>query len=55
MMNPQWARELRDLCATMGISFFMKQMTGKKAIPNDLLVREFPRLGSGVDAGLFGP
>lgn len=42
MMDPQWARDLRDRCRTMGIFFFMKQMTGKKPIPSDLLVREFP-------------
>jgi hypothetical protein len=25
-----------------GVAFFMKQMTGKTPIPDDLLVREFP-------------
>jgi protein gp37 len=43
MMDPQWARDLRDECFEEGIAFFMKQMTGKKPIPDDLLVREFPR------------
>jgi protein gp37 len=42
MMDPAWARALRDLCSARGIPFFMKQMTGKKPIPADLLVREFP-------------
>jgi len=42
MMDPAWARALRDLCRARGIPFFMKQMTGKKPIPADLLVREFP-------------
>jgi protein gp37 len=42
MMDPAWARALRDQCCARGIRFFMKQMTGKKPIPADLLVREFP-------------
>ena len=42
-MNPQWARDLRDGSARLGRAFFMKQMTGKKPIPDDLLVRQFPR------------
>lgn len=42
MMDERWARGLRDECAEMGIAFFMKQMTSKKQIPADLLVRQFP-------------
>lgn len=42
MMEPWWARNLRDDCASHGISFFMKQMTSKKPIPADLMVRQFP-------------
>ena len=41
-MEPAWARALRDECAAAGVAFFMKQMTGKKPIPEDLLVRRFP-------------
>jgi len=41
-MEPAWARSLRDECAAAGVAFFMKQMTGKKPIPEDLLVRQFP-------------
>ena len=41
-MDPQWARDLRDDCKQNDIAFFMKQMTGKKPIPPDLLIREFP-------------
>lgn len=41
-MDPQWARDLRDHCAEWSIPFFFKQMTGKKPIPDDLLVRQFP-------------
>lgn len=41
-MHPDWARHMRDECATAGVPFFMKQMTAKKPIPDDLLVRQFP-------------
>ena len=43
-MEPQWAYDVRDQCQQMGIAFFMKQMTKKAPIPDDLLVREFPDL-----------
>lgn len=43
MMDPQWARDVRDFCGEWSIPFFMKQMTGKKPIPDDLMVRQFPR------------
>jgi protein gp37 len=42
-MNPQWARDLRDGAKRFDRAFFMKQMTGKKPIPEDLMRREFPR------------
>lgn len=41
-MDPQWARDLRDCSARFNRSFFMKQMTGKQPIPDDLMVRQFP-------------
>ena len=41
-MDPQWAISLRDQCAHYGIAFFFKQMAGKKPIPENLLVRQFP-------------
>jgi protein gp37 len=41
-MQPMWARALRDDCAAEGVAFFMKQMTKKAPIPDDLMVREFP-------------
>lgn len=41
-MHPDWARALRDQCASAGVPFFMKQMTKRTAIPSDLFVREFP-------------
>ena len=41
-MKKRWARQLRDECSELGVSFFMKQMTQKAEIPGDLKVREFP-------------
>ena len=41
--NPRWFRDLRDQCAAAGVPFFMKQMTKKGPIPDDLMVREWPR------------
>lgn len=43
-MHPDWARYMRDECATAGVPFFMKQMTDKKPIPQDLMVRQFPSM-----------
>lgn len=42
-MDPAWARSIRDQCATIGARFFMKQMSGKTTIPDDLMIREMPR------------
>jgi protein gp37 len=42
-LDPRWARSLRDQCRAAGVPFFMKQITGKRPIPPDLLIREFPR------------
>lgn len=42
-MEPAWAERLKDDCAALGVAFFMKQMTGKKPIPDHLMVRQFPR------------
>ena len=41
-MNADWARSLHAQCADADIPFFTKQMTKKAAIPDDLLVRQFP-------------
>jgi len=41
-MEPAWARSIRDECAARGIAFFMKQMTRRKPIPDDLFVRQLP-------------
>jgi protein gp37 len=42
LMHPDWARAVRDQCASAGIPFFMKQMGRGRAIPRDLLIRQFP-------------
>lgn len=41
-MKPEWARAIRHDCAEAGVPFFMKQMSGKAPIPDDLMVREYP-------------
>lgn len=41
-MKRRWARELMAECEERKVAFFMKQMTNKKPIPEDLFVREFP-------------
>ena len=41
-MEPNWARFMRDQCKLAGVPFFMKQMAGKKDIPADLMIREYP-------------
>jgi protein gp37 len=43
-MDPRWARRVRDACREAGVPFFFKQMAGKRPIPPDLLIREFPRV-----------
>lgn len=42
-MDPAWARSIRDQCRATGVPFFMKQMSRKAGIPEDLLVREWPQ------------
>ncbi|TCA48559.1 DUF5131 family protein [Rhizobium pisi] len=41
--DPNDFRYLRDQSAALGRAFFMKQMTRKAPIPDDLLVRQWPR------------
>ncbi len=38
--HPDWARKVRDDCKAAGVPFFMKQMTSRKPIPEDLQTRE---------------
>lgn len=42
-LDLDWARSLRDQCREAEVPFFFKQIDGRKPIPDDLLVREFPR------------
>lgn len=42
MMEPGWARAMRDGSVRLGRKFFMKQMARKEPIPDDLLIRQFP-------------
>lgn len=42
-MEPGWARSLFSQCVRSNTRFFMKQMSGKKEIPKDLMIREYPR------------
>lgn len=37
-----WARIMRDECKSLGIPYFFKQIDKIEAIPEDMLVREFP-------------
>lgn len=43
--DTDWARKLRDECAKVKIPYFFKQVDKVKPIPEDLLIREFPRFG----------
>lgn len=58
-MHIAWARSLRDQCLSAGVPFFMKQMTKKATIPEDLFIREFPnarfaKLGFGAPRSAGG-
>ena len=44
-MHPDWARSLRDQTRQAGVPFFMKQMSRKEPIPDDLMIREYPTIG----------
>lgn len=39
----QWAYKMRDECKEAGIAYFFKQIDKKQAIPEDLMIREFPK------------
>lgn len=41
-MPEQWASELMAECGAALVPFFMKQMAGKKPIPDGLMIRQFP-------------
>ena len=42
--NPDWMRAVRDQCLGDGVPYFTKQMTGKRRIPPDLMIRQFPEV-----------
>lgn len=41
--DPDWARVIRDDCKAAGVAFFGKQWDKVQKLPDDLMVREFPR------------
>lgn len=41
--NPDWARAIRDVCKKHNVPFFMKQWDKIKSIPDDLMIRQFPK------------
>lgn len=41
--NTDWGRLLRDDCKKKSVPFFFKQIDKIQAIPNDLMIREFPK------------
>ena len=41
--NCDWARILRDDCKKKGVPFFFKQIDKIQSIPNDLIIRQFPK------------
>jgi len=41
-MNPDWARDIRDQCKQANVPFFIKKISNKSPIPDDLMIREHP-------------
>lgn len=42
--NPDWFRGLQRKSKALGRAFFMKQMSRKAPIPDDLMIREYPKV-----------
>jgi protein gp37 len=42
LMQPDWARAILAQCREHSVPFFLKQMSNRAPIPDDLLVREWP-------------
>lgn len=42
--NLAWAREMRDHCLYVGMPYFFKQIDKIQPIPDDLQIRQFPKL-----------
>jgi protein gp37 len=47
MADPEWFRSLMRQSGELGRAFFMKQMTQKAPIPDDLLLRQWPEARHG--------
>jgi hypothetical protein len=45
-MDSAWAKSIIDQCVGAGVPVFMKQMAGKKPIPPELQIRQFPEARS---------
>jgi protein gp37 len=41
-MEDDWARDILAQCKAAGVPAFMKQMSKRRPIPEDLLIREYP-------------
>ena len=54
-MDSDWARQVKSGCEYHDIPFFMKQMAGKKPIPDDLKVRQFPIRRNHPEIDIFAP
>ncbi len=37
-----WAYEMKEICELYGVPYFFKQIDKRQAIPEDLMIREFP-------------
>lgn len=46
-MDTRWIEDVKIDCEVLGIPFFMKQMAGKKPIPDYLMTRQFPEVPHG--------
>ena len=44
LMFPAWARALQNQCKGAGVPFFMKKMSYRQPVPDDLKVMQFPKL-----------
>jgi len=44
LFNLDWARDLRDQCKEAEVPFFMKQVDKVQPIPDDLMIREYPKV-----------
>jgi protein gp37 len=42
-MKAEWMADIAEACRTARVAFFAKQMAGKADIPDNLMIRQFPR------------